>query len=52
MSAHVAIIGAGYAGVMAAKRLLRTRSDITVSVVNPRPHFVQRIRLHQMIAAG
>ncbi|WP_308252685.1 NAD(P)/FAD-dependent oxidoreductase, partial [Rhodococcus qingshengii] len=46
------IIGAGYAGVMAAKRLLRTRSDITVTVVNPRPHFVQRIRLHQMIAAG
>lgn len=52
MSAHVVIIGAGYAGVMAAKRLLRTRSDITVTVVNPRPHFVQRIRLHQMIAAG
>jgi NADH:ubiquinone reductase (H+-translocating) len=52
MSTHVVIIGAGYAGVMAAKRLLRTRSDITVSVVNPRPHFVQRIRLHQMIAAG
>ena len=37
---------------MAAKRLLRNRSDIMVTVVNPRPHFVQRIRLHQMIAAG
>ncbi|MFE5879160.1 NAD(P)/FAD-dependent oxidoreductase [Rhodococcus sp. NPDC056506] len=52
MRAHVVIIGAGYAGAMAAKRLLRTRSDVTVTVVNPRPHFVQRIRLHQMIAAG
>ncbi|MGW6660211.1 NAD(P)/FAD-dependent oxidoreductase [Rhodococcus sp. NPDC055024] len=52
MRAHVVVIGAGYAGAMAAKRLLRTRSDVAVTVVNPRPHFVQRIRLHQMIAAG
>ena len=50
MGAHVVIIGAGYAGVMAAKRLLRRSSEITVTIVNPRNHFVQRIRLHQMVA--
>lgn len=52
MGVRVVIIGAGYAGVMAAKRLLRRSPDTAVTVVNPRPHFVQRIRLHQMVAGG
>ncbi|TSD46837.1 oxidoreductase [Rhodococcus sp. KBS0724] len=52
MGAHVVIVGAGYAGVMAAKRLLHKPTDITVTVVNPRKHLVQRIRLHQMIAGN
>ena len=47
---HVVVLGGGYAGVMAANRL-ETRDDVAVTLVNPRPHFVERIRLHQMVVA-
>lgn len=40
------IIGGGYAGVIAANRL-STSPDLSVTLVNPRPSFVERIRLHQ-----
>ncbi|WP_329520731.1 NAD(P)/FAD-dependent oxidoreductase [Spirillospora sp. NBC_01491] len=50
MSAKVVIVGAGYAGVSAAKRL--ARDDVEVTVVNPRPDFVERIRLHQLMAGN
>jgi glycine/D-amino acid oxidase-like deaminating enzyme len=43
----VVVIGGGYAGVMAANRLMQ-RDDVTVTRINPRPTFVERIRLHQM----
>ncbi|GAA2787450.1 NAD(P)/FAD-dependent oxidoreductase [Streptomyces showdoensis] len=46
--AHVVVIGGGYAGVMAANRLT-AREDVTVTLVNPRPSFVHRIRLHQLV---
>ncbi|RKS09446.1 NADH dehydrogenase FAD-containing subunit [Nocardiopsis sp. Huas11] len=49
-STEVVVIGGGYAGVMAASRLTR-RDDVTVTLINPRPHFVDRIRLHQ-VAGG
>ncbi|MEQ7007698.1 FAD-dependent oxidoreductase [Actinopolymorpha sp. B17G11] len=45
----VVVIGGGYAGVMAANRLTQ-RDDITVTLVNPRPRFVERLRLHQHVA--
>ncbi|NEC84415.1 NAD(P)/FAD-dependent oxidoreductase [Streptomyces sp. SID12501] len=45
----VVVIGGGYAGVMAANRLTR-RADVTVTLINPRPTFVDRIRLHQLVA--
>ncbi|MDA5285624.1 NAD(P)/FAD-dependent oxidoreductase [Streptomyces sp. NPDC054904] len=45
---HVMVIGGGYAGVMAANRLTRRR-DVTVTLINPRPSFVHRIRLHQLL---
>ncbi|MEU8437442.1 FAD-dependent oxidoreductase [Streptomyces sp. NPDC029216] len=48
-STEVLVIGGGYAGVMAANRLTR-RDDVTVTLVNPRPQFVERIRLHQLVA--
>lgn len=48
MSAQVVIIGAGYAGVSAAKRLARSSAQVTI--VNPRAEFVERIRLHQLLA--
>ncbi|MFE5565007.1 NAD(P)/FAD-dependent oxidoreductase [Amycolatopsis japonica] len=45
----VVVIGGGYAGTLAANRL-RTRADVDVTLVNPRPEFVERIRLHQFAA--
>ena len=46
---HVAVIGGGYAGTLAANHL-RVRSDVDITLVNPRPVFVERIRLHQLVA--
>ena len=46
---HVIVVGGGYAGTMAANHLL-VRPDIDVTLVNPRPAFVERIRLHQHVA--
>lgn len=48
---HVIVLGGGYAGVMAANRLM-SRGDIRVTLVNPRPQFVERIRLHQLAAGN
>ncbi|HET7016182.1 MAG TPA: FAD-dependent oxidoreductase [Streptosporangiaceae bacterium] len=53
----IVVVGAGYAGVMAANRLLGSlseaeRSDVRVTVVNPRTEFVERIRLHQLAAGS
>lgn len=45
----VIVVGGGYAGVMAANRL-RQRADVTVTLINPRASFVERIRLHQLAA--
>ncbi|GAB3164161.1 FAD-dependent oxidoreductase [Microbispora hainanensis] len=45
----VVVIGGGYAGTLAANRL-RARDDVVVTLVNPRPEFVERIRLHQYVA--
>ncbi|HEY2062458.1 MAG TPA: FAD-dependent oxidoreductase [Amycolatopsis sp.] len=43
----VVVIGGGYAGVTAANRLTQ-RADVAVTLVNARPDFVERIRLHQL----
>lgn len=43
---RVVVIGGGYAGAMAANRLCRGATDVTL--VNPRAQFVERIRLHQL----
>ena len=47
----VVVVGGGYAGVMAANRLTR-RDDVTVTLINPRPAFVERIRLHQLVGGS
>lgn len=47
----VVVVGGGYAGVMAANRLTQ-RDGVTVSLINPRPNFVQRIRLHQLVSGS
>ncbi|WP_227979651.1 NAD(P)/FAD-dependent oxidoreductase [Nocardia spumae] len=44
----VVVIGGGYAGAVAANRL-RLRRDIEITLVNPRPEFVERMRLHQFV---
>lgn len=51
MSITVVVVGGGYAGVLAANRLSQ-RADTDIVVVNPRPHFVERIRLHQLVAGN
>jgi NADH:ubiquinone reductase (H+-translocating) len=48
---EVVVIGGGYSGVMAANRLTQ-REDVGVTLVNPRPIFVERIRLHQLVGGS
>lgn len=46
MKTQIVVVGAGYAGVMAANNLAGRHA---VTLVNPRPFFVERIRLHQFV---
>ncbi|WP_019972060.1 NAD(P)/FAD-dependent oxidoreductase [Mycobacterium sp. 141] len=50
-SIRITVIGGGYAGVLAANRL-QGAAGVTVTLVNPRPRFVERIRLHQLVAGN
>lgn len=45
----VVVLGGGYAGALAANHLY-VHPGIEVTLVNPRPQFVERIRLHQLVA--
>ena len=47
----VVVIGGGYAGTLAANHL-RMRADVDITLVNPRPRFVERIRLHTFVASA
>lgn len=48
---HVVVIGGGYAGVLAANHL-QSNPRVAITLVNPRPTFTERIRLHQMAAGN
>ncbi|MCV7196325.1 NAD(P)/FAD-dependent oxidoreductase [Mycobacterium angelicum] len=48
---HVIVVGGGYAGTVAANHL-RLRDDVDITLVNARPVFVERIRLHQLAAGS
>lgn len=48
---RVVVVGGGYAGVTAANRLTK-RDDVAVTLVNARPVFVERIRLHQLVGGS
>ncbi|MDT5243540.1 MAG: hypothetical protein QOD36_916 [Mycobacterium sp.] len=48
---NVVVIGGGYAGTTAGNHL-RMRADVHITLVNPRPKFVERIRLHQQVAGN
>lgn len=51
-SVHVLVLGAGYAGLMAAMRLAKkTRADVAITLVNSSELFYERVRNHQ-VAAG
>ncbi|MFC9031139.1 NAD(P)/FAD-dependent oxidoreductase [Streptomyces arboris] len=47
---RVIVVGAGYAGAIAAGRLARRlrREDVAITLVNPEPDFVERVRMHQL----
>ncbi|MFI1649333.1 NAD(P)/FAD-dependent oxidoreductase [Streptomyces avidinii] len=53
MQHRIVVLGAGYAGAIAAGRLAKRlhHEDVTITLVNPEPDFVERVRLHQ-IAVG
>ncbi|MFD7435956.1 NAD(P)/FAD-dependent oxidoreductase [Streptomyces sp. NPDC059861] len=48
---EVVVVGGGYGGVTAANSLAR-RDGVSVTLVNPRPRFVERIRLHQLVTGS
>ncbi|OMI88580.1 oxidoreductase [Streptomyces sp. M1013] len=47
---RIVVLGAGYAGAVAAGRLARRlrREDAAITLVNAEPHFVERVRMHQL----
>ena len=48
---HVVVLGAGYAGLMAAMRLAKkTRPDVAITLVNAGDAFYERVRNHQLAA--
>ncbi|MFF4045327.1 NAD(P)/FAD-dependent oxidoreductase [Streptomyces chartreusis] len=48
---EVVVVGGGYGGVTAANRLAR-RDGVSVTLVNRRADFVERIRLHQLVTGS
>ncbi|MCF6468466.1 FAD-dependent oxidoreductase [Nonomuraea sp. MG754425] len=50
-SHKIVVIGGGYAGTAAANHL-QLRDDVDITLVNSRPTFVERIRLHQFVAGN
>ncbi len=47
MNPHILILGGGYAGLTAASRLRRLRVNAAITLIDAKPFFVERIRLHQ-----
>ncbi|AXE28220.1 oxidoreductase (plasmid) [Streptomyces globosus] len=52
MQHRIVVLGAGYTGAVAAGRLARRlhADDVTITLVNAEPDFVERVRLHQLAA--
>ena len=47
---HVVVVGAGYAGCLAAARLLSLRAPARVTVIDLNDTFAERVRHHQVVA--
>lgn len=47
---RIVVLGAGYAGLAAARKLRRTVPGAEITVVDARDRFVERVRLHQRAA--
>ncbi|MFJ4503537.1 NAD(P)/FAD-dependent oxidoreductase [Streptomyces sp. NPDC088864] len=49
---RIIVLGAGYTGAVAAGRVARRlrREDVSVTLVNAEPDFVERVRMHQLAA--
>ncbi|WP_137988382.1 NAD(P)/FAD-dependent oxidoreductase [Streptomyces vilmorinianum] len=52
MQHRIVVLGAGYTGAVAAGRLAKRlhHEDVAITLVNPEPDFVERVRLHQLAA--
>ena len=50
MPHRIVVLGAGYAGAIAAGRLAKRlrREDVAITLVNAEPDFVERVRMHQL----
>ncbi|MDH6589526.1 NADH dehydrogenase [Streptomyces sp. SAI-133] len=50
MQHRIIVLGAGYSGAIAAGRLAKRlrREDVTITLVNAEPDFVERVRMHQL----
>lgn len=49
---RIVVLGGGYSGMMAARRLAHNLhgQPVEITLVNAAPHFVQRVRLHELAA--
>jgi NADH:ubiquinone reductase (H+-translocating) len=48
MTRRIVVLGGGYAGVLATRRLLaRSPKNAKITVISDKPHFTERIRLHE-----
>ncbi|MEU2389524.1 FAD-dependent oxidoreductase [Streptomyces sp. NPDC007369] len=49
---RIIVLGAGYTGAVAAGRLAKRlhQDDVSITLVNPEPDFVERVRMHQLAA--
>ena len=48
---HIVIVGAGYAGLSAARELTRRQVEARLTVIDPHAEYAERVRFHQ-VAAG
>ncbi len=48
MAKHIVVLGAGYAGMIAALRIAKKAKGVDITLINASHYFVERVRLHQV----